>query len=80
MLLTVMSQNVRYGAHTEGRWYDGHYEGTKRWLSMFMFFLAGPQDATVATGTKVVLAGHDDATAHWLLTCRQASVVRRIGK
>lgn len=56
------------------------YEGFEHRLDMFMFYLAGPRDVTVAAGTKVVPAGHTDATAHWALTCYRASVVKRIGK
>jgi hypothetical protein len=56
------------------------YEGFEHRLDMFMVYLAGSRDVTVATGTKVVPAGHTDATAHWSLTCYRASVARRIGK
>lgn len=59
---------------------DWYYEGFEHRLDMFMVYLAGARDVTVATGTKVVPAGHTDATAHWSLTCYRASVVRRIGK
>lgn len=55
------------------------YEGVEHRLNMFMLCLAGSRDVTVATGTKVVPAGHTDATAHWSLTCYRASVARRIG-
>lgn len=58
-------------------WY---YEGKPHHLTVFMLFLAGPRDVTVATGTKIVPAGHTDETAHWSLTCRRASVTRRIGR
>lgn len=56
------------------------YEGFEHHLTMFMIYLAGARDVTVATGTKVIPAGHSDATAHWSLTCYRASVARRIGK
>jgi hypothetical protein len=56
------------------------YQGFEHRLNMFMLYLAGPQDVTVATGTKTVPAGHTVATAHWSLTCYRASVARRIGK
>jgi hypothetical protein len=59
---------------------DWAYEGFDHQLNMFMLYLAGPRDVTVATGTKVVPVGHTDATAHWSLTCYRVSVVRRIGK
>ncbi|WP_242906546.1 hypothetical protein [Actinomadura terrae] len=59
---------------------DWHYEGRTNRLNMFMFFLAGAKDVTVATGTKVIPVGHTDATAHWSLTCYRASVARRIGR
>jgi hypothetical protein len=55
------------------------YEGVEHRLTMFMLCLAGSRDVTVATGTKVIPAGHNDATAHWSLTCYRASVARRIG-
>jgi hypothetical protein len=55
------------------------YEGFEHRLDMFMLCLAGSRDVTVASGTKVIPAGHDDATAHWSLTCYRASVTRRIG-
>lgn len=57
-----------------------HYEGSEHHLRMFMIYLAGPKDVTVAVGTKTVPAGHTSATAHWSLTCYRASVARRIGK
>ncbi len=57
-----------------------HYEGFENHFNMFMFYLAGPKDVTVATGTKTIPAGHTSATAHWSLTCYRASVARRIGK
>ncbi|GAA4619344.1 hypothetical protein GCM10023195_87380 [Actinoallomurus liliacearum] len=56
------------------------YEGYEHQLTMFMVFLAGARDVTVACGTKVIPAGHSDATAHWSLTCYRASVARRIGR
>lgn len=56
------------------------YEGFEHSLDMFMVCLAGARDVTVATGTKMVPAGHTSATAHWSLTCYRASVARRIGK
>lgn len=59
---------------------DWGYEGYEHRLDMFMVYLAGTRDVTVATGTKVVPAGHTGATAHWSLTCYRASVARRIGK
>lgn len=55
------------------------YEGVEHRLDMFLFCLAGARDVTVATGTKVIPAGHTDATAHWSLTCYRGSVARRIG-
>ncbi|WP_433334004.1 hypothetical protein [Spirillospora sp. CA-294931] len=58
---------------------DWYYEGREHQLSMFMLYLAGARDVTVATGTKVVPVGHTEATAHWSLTCRRASVVKRVG-
>ncbi len=59
---------------------DWSYEGFENRLDMFMLYLAGAKDVTVATGTKVIPAGHTSATAHWSLTCYRASVARRIGK
>ncbi|WP_131742090.1 hypothetical protein [Actinomadura roseirufa] len=58
-------------------WY---YEGHDHRLNVFVFYLAGAKDVTFATGTKLVPAGHTDATAHWDLTCYRASVARRIGR
>jgi hypothetical protein len=58
---------------------DWHYEGSEHRLNMFMVYLAGAQDVTVATGTKEVPVGHGPQTAHWALTCYRASVVRRVG-
>lgn len=59
---------------------DWYYDGTEQNLNTFVMYLAGPQDVTVATGSKVVPVGHTNATAHWALTCYRASVARRIGK
>ncbi|RAY12880.1 hypothetical protein DPM19_22970 [Actinomadura craniellae] len=56
------------------------YEGFDHHLDMFMVCLAGPRNVTAATGTKIIPAGHSPETAHWSLTCHQASVVRRIGR
>jgi hypothetical protein len=58
---------------------DWSYEGFEHHLNMFMFFLAGRRDVTVASGTKVIPAGHTAATAHWSLTCYRAAVARRKG-
>jgi hypothetical protein len=58
---------------------DWHYEGYEHRLTMFMVYLAGARDVTVATGTKVIPAGHGPRSAHWDLTCFRASVVRRVG-
>ena len=58
---------------------EWHYEGFENRLNMFMVYLAGARDVTVATGTKVIPAGHGDSLAHWQLTCFRATVVRRIG-
>ncbi|WP_173095251.1 hypothetical protein [Actinomadura verrucosospora] len=58
-------------------WY---YEGFEHRFTAFVYFLAGANDVTVATGTMVVPAGHSPATAHWSLTCYRASVARRIGR
>jgi hypothetical protein len=58
---------------------EWHYEGSEHELSVFMIYLAGATDVTVATGTKVVPVGHDHYSAHWHLTCYRATVVRRVG-
>ena len=58
---------------------DWHYEGFEHRLTMFMIYLAGARDVTVATGTKVIPVGQVPPSAHWDLTCFRASVVRRIG-
>lgn len=57
-------------------WY---YEGTNHYLPVFIIWLAGAHAVTVATGTKLVPAGHNDTTAHWELTCYRSTVRRRIG-
>ncbi|MGK5555723.1 hypothetical protein ACSNOI_29310, partial [Actinomadura kijaniata] len=59
---------------------DWYYQGHAHKLDVFVLYLAGAKDVTVATGTKIVPAGHDDATAHWSLTCYRASVTKRIGR
>ncbi|WP_395959156.1 hypothetical protein [Actinomadura sp. 6N118] len=59
---------------------DWYYEGHEHHLKMFMVYLACPQSVTVANGTKIIPAGHTDATAHWNLECRRATVTRRSGK
>ncbi|WP_188196104.1 hypothetical protein [Nonomuraea sp. SYSU D8015] len=57
-----------------------HYEGFEHYLKVFVMFLAGHQDVTVAVGQRVIPVGHTPRTAHWSLTCYRASVVRRIGR
>jgi hypothetical protein len=59
---------------------DWHYEGFEHRLTMFMLYLAGARDVTAAGGTRLVPAGHSEATAHWSLSIHRAGVVRRIGK
>ncbi|MFD0900016.1 hypothetical protein [Actinomadura sediminis] len=59
---------------------DWYYEGFEHRLDVFVFYLAGAKDVTVATGSMIVPAGHSTATAHWTLTCYRASVARRIGR
>jgi len=56
------------------------YEGSEHGLSMFLLYLAGPRDVTVAVGTSVIPPGHTTATAHWSLMCYRAAVARRIGR
>lgn len=58
---------------------DWHYEGNQNHLGMFMIYLAGRRAVTAAMGSKIIPAGHTDATAHWSLTCVRASVLRCIG-
>ncbi|MEU8340704.1 hypothetical protein AB0C74_03310 [Spirillospora sp. NPDC048832] len=60
--------------------HNWYYEGFDHRLDAFVFYLAGAKDVTFTTGTKIVPAGHTDATAHWSLTCYRASVARRIGR
>ncbi|TDD34755.1 hypothetical protein E1287_15580 [Actinomadura sp. KC06] len=60
--------------------HDWWYHGSEHRLDTFVVFLAGERDVTFATGTKDVPVGHDDASAHWSLTCYQATVERRIGR
>ncbi|MFC9974828.1 hypothetical protein ACFVH6_28390 [Spirillospora sp. NPDC127200] len=52
-------------------WY---YFGTAEEISPFVFSLANPRAVTLATGRKTTPPGHADATAHWSLTCHQATV------
>ncbi|MFI6516444.1 hypothetical protein ACIBF1_12870 [Spirillospora sp. NPDC050679] len=52
-------------------WY---YSGTAGEIAPFVFYLANPRAATLVTGTKTTPPGHTDATAHWSLTCHQATV------
>ncbi|MEO3829019.1 hypothetical protein [Actinomadura sp. B10D3] len=47
------------------------YKGTLERIDEFMFYLAGPQEVTAATGTMVTPPG---GTAHWSLTCYHATV------
>ncbi|MEU9020895.1 hypothetical protein [Actinomadura sp. NPDC048394] len=56
-------------------WY---YLGSERELAEFLFCMADENDLTAATGTMVVPPGHAGPSAHWSLTCRYASVKRRI--
>ena len=56
-----------------------HYEGSASRLTMFGIILAGAADVTVATGTRLIPAGHTGASAHWSLRCYRATVIRRRG-
>jgi hypothetical protein len=47
------------------------YEGTDERLDRFMFYLAGTQEVTIATGTMVVPPG---GKAEWSLVCYHATV------
>ncbi|MDN3351329.1 hypothetical protein [Actinomadura sp. DC4] len=59
--------------------YQWGAEGSEYGLSMFLLYLAGPKDVTVAVGTSTIPSGHTTATAHWSVTCYRAAVARRIG-
>ncbi|WP_158588061.1 hypothetical protein [Actinomadura logoneensis] len=59
---------------------DWHYEGFEHHLKVFLFCLAGAHHVTVATGSRIVPAGHSAESAHWDLTCYRAAVRRRIGR
>jgi hypothetical protein len=57
-----------------------HYEGHEHHLTMFMFYIAGARDVTMACGSKTIPVGHSDTTAHWSLRLYRAPVLRRVGK
>lgn len=58
---------------------DWYYQGFEHDIKVFILYLAGAHDLTVATGKKLIPAGRTDATAHWSLKIHHATVVRRIG-
>ena len=49
-------------------------------LSAVVVMIASDRRATLAVGQRVIPVGHSAATAHWMLTCWHAEVVRRVGK
>lgn len=53
------------------RW---HYEGFADRFDVFVLFLQGDQDVTVAAGTMLIPEGHSSATAHWSLRVHRALV------
>ncbi|ROO83288.1 hypothetical protein EDD29_0784 [Actinocorallia herbida] len=59
--------------------HDWYYQGYDHHLEVFVLVLAGARDLTLAAGSKIVPAGHSDATAHWALRCYRAPVVGRVG-
>lgn len=56
------------------------YEGFPHHLYIFVLFLVGDDDLTIATGTKLIPDGHSDATAHWTLQIHRALVTARPGE
>ena len=54
-----------------------YYEGYPHRLDVFVLFLAGDDELTIATGTKLIPDGHSDATAHWSLRIHRAVVTAR---
>lgn len=57
---------------------DYHYEGNETRLDVFGLVLAGRQDLTLATGSRLIPAGHTARTAHWGLTCARARIAERV--
>jgi hypothetical protein len=57
---------------------DWHYEGTDTEITMFMFYLAGAKEVTVACGSSEIPPG--GRTASWSLQIHRAQVVKRIGR
>lgn len=59
---------------------DVYYHGEAHDLKVFAVVAAGPRTVTSTIGTRVIPVGHDEATAHWDLACRRATVAKRIGR
>ncbi|MEY9895638.1 hypothetical protein ABIA31_009327 [Catenulispora sp. MAP5-51] len=55
-----------------------YYEGWPHHLYIFVLFLAGAEDLTIATGTKLIPDGHSDRTAHWSLHIYRALVRKAV--
>lgn len=54
---------------------DWYYQGDERHLEVFVCYLASRRTVTVATGSMHIPPGHTARSAHWTLTCHQASVI-----
>jgi len=55
-------------------WY---YQGRADRFEVFAVVLAGTGQATLAHGSRVIPAGHDDRSSHWSLVCRRVTVLGR---
>jgi hypothetical protein len=53
---------------------EWYYEGSANRFDVFAVVLVGSVQATLAHGTRVIPAGHDDRSSHWSLVCRRATV------
>lgn len=53
---------------------DWYYQGDEQRLEVFVCCLASRHAVTVAAGSMHIPPGHTARSAHWTLTCYQASV------
>jgi hypothetical protein len=53
---------------------EWYYQGSAERFDVFAVVLVGSAQATLAHGTRVIPAGHDDRSSHWSLVCRRATV------
>ncbi len=61
--------------------YDWYWEGWANGdLEIFLIYLAGAQEITVAVGDRKIPVRHSEATAHWSLTVYRAEVTQRFGQ